>query len=255
MSEDCHDCCGGDPVVQKKPDGALRAIRGKRCDGMIYKLTDQDLRTYHGFQWKLGVEVRTSGEGGLCGPGWLHVYVDPLVAVLLNPIHANISDPRMFAEEGEVEIDDHGMKGGVTHLTLSHEIPVPAITTEQRVRFAVLCAKECYTEPAWVAWADGWLSGDDRSPEAAVAAAWEAARASVAAVAPEAAPEAAAVAAAWAAEAAWAAVAPEAAEAAVAAWAVAAAEAAEAAWAVAAEWAVRTAHINLPALARRAMEE
>jgi len=215
VSEDCHDCCGGDPVAQKKPDGALRAILRKRCDGMIYKLTDQDLRTYHGFQWKLGVEVRTSGEGGLCGPGWIHVYTDLLVAVMMNPIFGDLKNPRMFEEPGEIEKDDYGLTGGVTHLALSHEIPVPAITTEQRVRFAVLCAKECYTEPAWVAWADGWLSGDDRSPEAASAAAE----------------------AAWAAEA-------EAAEA-----------GAEEEAAVAAAWAVRTAHINLPALARRAMEE
>ncbi len=32
---------------------------------MIYKLTTQALTTYEDFQWELGVEVRTPGEGEL----------------------------------------------------------------------------------------------------------------------------------------------------------------------------------------------
>ena len=54
-----------------------------------YKLTNQEMQTHNGFQWELGEWQETSGEGGLCGPGWLHYYSDPLLAVLLNPIHAD----------------------------------------------------------------------------------------------------------------------------------------------------------------------
>jgi hypothetical protein len=55
---------------------------------------------------------------------------------------------------------------------------VPEITAEQAVRFGIFCGKAVYQEQAWTAWADGWLSGADRSESAAwsaaSAAAWAA---------------------------------------------------------------------------------
>jgi hypothetical protein len=119
--------------------------------------------------------------------------------VLLNPIHANIKNPRLW----EVECDQvaHDVtKGGAKRMRLVRELPVPQVTMEQRVRFAILCAKEVCHDPQFVAWADGWLSGGDRSKEAAQAASWAATVASWAAAG------AAAEAASWAAQAAsWAA--------------------------------------------------
>jgi hypothetical protein len=35
---------------------------------MMYKLTDQNMRTYGGFQWELGKEVTTSGAGAYAVP-------------------------------------------------------------------------------------------------------------------------------------------------------------------------------------------
>lgn len=191
---------------------------------ILYKLTDQNMQTHRGCQWVLGEKKTTSGEGELCGPGWLHCYADPLLAVLLNPIHADYKNPRLFrARVGRKSKHDHGLKSGYTKMTLIEEIPVPAISTAQRVRFAILCAMKVYQDPGFVQWGETWLSGKDRSAEAAEAAA-EAAWAA----------GAAAWAAAWAAEAAEAAAWDEAAEA--AAWAARAAaraarEADEAAWA------------------------
>jgi hypothetical protein len=100
--------------------------------------------------------------------------------VLLNPIHANIKNPRLW----EVECDQvaHDVtKGGAKRMRLVRELPVPQVTMEQRVRFAILCAKEVCHDPQFVAWADGWLSGGDRSKEAAEAASWAAQAASWAA--------------------------------------------------------------------------
>ena len=159
----------------------------------VYKLTDQNMQTYNGCKWVLGEEKTTSGEGELCGPGWLHCYSDPLLAVLLNPIHADYENPRLFrAHVGGTSKPDHGLKSGYTKMTLIEEIPVPAISTAQRVRFAILCAMKVYQDPGFVQWGENWLSGKDRSAEAAAAwAAWAA--------------EAAAAWAAWEAEAAaWA---------------------------------------------------
>ena len=168
---------------------------------ILYKFTDQNMQTHGGCQWVLGDEKTTSGEGELCGPGWLHCYSDPLLAVLLNPIHADYENPRLFrARVGGKSKHDHGLKSGYTKMTLIEEIPVPAISTAQRVRFAILCAMKVYRDPGFVQWGENWLSGKDRSAEAAA----EAARAARAAA--EAARAARAARAAWAARAAaWAA--------------------------------------------------
>lgn len=145
---------------------------------IVYKLTDQKMQTRGGYQWEIGVPRETNGSGNLCGPGWLHYYHDPLLAVLLNPTHANINNPILWEAEAEgLHRDDRGLKGGSTKLTLLHRIDLPQITTEQRIRFGILCAKEVYAEPVWNVWADRWLSGEDRSSEAAAAAEARAARA------------------------------------------------------------------------------
>ena len=144
----------------------------------IYKLTDQDMHTYGGCQWALGETKTTSGDGDLCGPGWLHCYTSPLLAVFLNPIHADIANPRLFCGTGQgARLDDYGLKCGFSEMTLLEELPVPTISTAQCVRFAILCAKQVCSDPAWTTWADAWLSGGDRSREAAARAAATAARA------------------------------------------------------------------------------
>jgi len=183
----------------------------------LYKLTDRDGQTRGGTQWGPGVSHSGTGEGELCGPGWIHAYEHPLIAVLMNPIHAKFKNPRLWEAEGEVGLRDGQIKCGCKTLTTIREIPLPSITTEMRVRFAILCAKEVCACLSWNAWSDRWLSGEDRSEAAAGAASWAAWAAQAAARA--------------AAEASWAAYAAQAAAraAAEAAWAAYAAEAATAA--------------------------
>ncbi len=166
----------------------------------LYKLTDRDGQTWGGTQWGPGVSHSGTGEGELCGWGWIHAYEHPLIAVLMNPIHAKFKNPRLWEAEGEVGLRDGQIKCGCKTLTTIREIPLPSITTEMRVRFAIMCAKEVCADLPWNAWADKWLSGEDRS-EAAAGAAAEAAWAARAARAAR----AAEAAAAWAARAAYAA--------------------------------------------------
>jgi hypothetical protein len=128
-------------------------------------------QTRGGTQWGPGVSHSGTGEGELCGPGWIHAYEHPLIAVLMNPIHANFQTPRLWEAEGEVGLRDGQLKCGCKTLTTVREIPLPAVTTEMRVRFAILCAKEVCACLSWNAWADRWLSGEDRSEAAAGAAA------------------------------------------------------------------------------------
>jgi len=205
----------------------------------LYKLTDENGQTHGGTQWGEGVEHTAPGIGELCGAGWIHAYVgseaDPgagaLLAVLLNPIHANFSPMRLWEAEGEVGKVDYGLKVGCTRLRTLRQIPVPAVSTAQRIRFGILCALEVCPHGGWGIkfrlWATHWLDGTERAAEAAAAraaaaAAWEAAE-----------------------EAAWAA-----AEAAAAARAAAEAARAAAAAARAAEAGIQ---FNLAAIVRRTM--
>ena len=187
-----------------------------------YKLVDQDGYTRRGETgetlWEVGSTVTPTGTGtGACGPGVLHDYAHPLLAVLLNPIHANIAEPRMLVLEHASAPKTDGLKRWTTRsVRVLREEPLPAVTTLQRVHWAILVARDSIGNrcPTWSAWADRWLSGEDRS--------WAAAREATAAAreARAAAREArAAQEAAWAA--AWAAEASEAAAQEAAAWAAA----------------------------------
>ena len=164
---------------------------------IVYKLTNQEMQTCGGFQWKLGEIKEASGEGPLCSSGWLHSYEDPLLAVLHNPIHAAINSPRMFTADtlGGRVLYDLQLKLGSTQLVLLEEIRVPQITTAQRVAYGILCALEVCKSDHFTSWAERWLSGEDRSADAAAAAAWREARAATWSRAAEA--------AGWAALAAW----------------------------------------------------
>lgn len=212
---------------------------------LAYKLLNPGRTTYGGCQWTVGEWKDTSGEGPLCGLGWLHAYEHAEIAHFLNPIHAKFESPVLWI----VEVDgahkrDGQQKSGWTRMWLLEPHPLPVPTTEQRVRFAIACSLSVYHDQSHRAWAERWINGTDRSNNTAVwagAAAWAAAGAA----------EVVGSAQAWAAEAAaWAAESAESAQAWAAAWATAwaaaraaswAAEAAELAGARAAVWAAARA--------------
>ena len=134
----------------------------------VYKLTDQEFFTRNNTLWGENVTHETSGEGKLCSEGWLHYYHHPLLAILLNPIHADISNPILWEAEAEgKQLNDRGLKGGCTKLTTIKQITLPEITLEQRVEFAIRCAMEVYKNENWLTWAKKWISGEDRSQKSA----------------------------------------------------------------------------------------
>ena len=148
----------------------------------VYKLTDQFMRAHGGFQWELKRTYTASGRGPLCTSGWLHAYVHPLLAVLHNPIHAAYPQPRVFeATTGRGRLlRDGAMKLGATSLRLTRELPLPILTMEHRIRYAIGCALSCQQSQDFIDWATRWVDGVDRSAEAAggaAEAAWAAAEA------------------------------------------------------------------------------
>ncbi|HQO21324.1 MAG TPA: hypothetical protein PLA03_13365, partial [Acidobacteriota bacterium] len=170
----------------------------------LYKLTDKDGYTRRGEEhetkWGEGVTHRARSKGReLCTDQVIHAYEHPLLAVLHNPIHANIANPVLWEARGKIVAREGMMKCGCKNLTTIKPLPLPEITLKQRIRYAIGCAwKVCYS-PKWRKWAiDYWLSGVDRSDEsAAEAAEWAGVRAAERAAAEAA--ERAARAAEWAA--------------------------------------------------------
>ena len=146
---------------------------------MLCKLTDKYGMTYNETQWGEGITHIASGKGKLCDNGWIHYYDDPLLAVLLNHIHGRFKDPLLWKIEVEGEIKtDHGLKFGAATVTTLQQLPLPEVTTTQRVAFGILCSLEVCKNQEYVKWAKGWLSGEDRS-RAAAAAVWATAEAAV----------------------------------------------------------------------------
>jgi len=212
----------------------------------LYKLTDANGRTRNNTQWGENITHTATGDvaQGLCSDAYIHAYEHPLIAVMMNPAHGNIHSPRMYECEGEIIEREGQLKCGCRELTTLREMAVPSVTPSQRTAFGILCALDVYSKPSYVAWANDWLTGKDRSARAAAAeedAAARAARARAWAAAEEVAAAAPGWAAAW-----WAA------RAAAAGWAAAEEEAAWAAEATATAWAAEKP-IDFVSLAEKAM--
>lgn len=140
----------------------------------LYKLTDENDRTYGGCQWGEGVEHTASGTGDLCGPGWIHAYTDPLLAVFLNSIHGCF-DPEsyhLWEAEGDIGKTDNGLKVGCTRVRTLCRAEPQRVTPGQHVRFGILCAMRACEDETWRTWAKRWLSGKDRSETAAREVVW-----------------------------------------------------------------------------------
>lgn len=135
-----------------------------------FKLTDRYGYTRRGQSgetlWQVGEIVAPTGDGTRpCGPGVLHGYVLPEVAVLVNPIHADFGrDMRLFRVLSNQPWQTDGVKRWTAgRCMVAEELPVPAFSTEERVAWAIILAPH----PSTREWAIRWLSGVDRTEEAA----------------------------------------------------------------------------------------
>jgi hypothetical protein len=131
--------------------------------------------------WLDGVEKKAVGKGKtLCSKDLIHYYNDKILAIIFNPIHAKIQNPRLIEIEIDNEISHDGLKGGCKTARYIKEIDVPVVSLEQRVKFAVIVALSVYKDETFSMWAQDWLSGKDRTMESAKAAMTSAVAASVA---------------------------------------------------------------------------
>ena len=137
------------------------------------KLTNKDGYTKNQTLWGENIthEATGSSNQALCSNGWIHFYEHPLIAVFMNPIHAQLNEPRLYSclIEGEIE-KDGPLKSGCKKLTTLSRLPLPVITSEQRIEIGIRCAMIVYKEQHWSLWAQKWLSGEDRTKKSADAA-------------------------------------------------------------------------------------
>jgi len=138
---------------------------------ILFKLTTQEGKTHNETQWGENVTHEATGDikQGLCSDAWIHAYTHPLLAVLMNPVHADIENPILWEGKGEGEAKFEPLKCGFRKFTTLKKIPLPEVTDVQKVAFGILCAKEVYKDSSWNQWADKWLSGEDRTEASAAA--------------------------------------------------------------------------------------
>lgn len=100
-----------------------------RCK-LYYKLTDAEGNTHGGTHWGPGVTHEAPGSGrDFCSPDLIHFYNSPLLAVLLNPIHADFREPRLWECEVKGTVSsDLGLKFGAKSITTTRELPVPTLS-------------------------------------------------------------------------------------------------------------------------------
>lgn len=137
----------------------------------IYKLTREDNTTFGGCKWVPGKWKKVKGYGNLCSSGWLHAYSDPLLAVLMNPLHARFSNPKLWVAEGRGKYrNDRGLKCGYSQMRILNQIDLPVIPAYKKVKLAIIFAiLSDYNEADFIAWALHWLDGTDRTMQSAYA--------------------------------------------------------------------------------------
>jgi hypothetical protein len=115
---------------------------------ILYKLTNQQNETRGPTVWGRGVthSVDPCKNPKLCTKNVIHAYTNQNLALILNPFHVNILDPRLWLAEGDIAEKDWG-KVGCFKLTTIEELSIPGWhSNEDRrktvaVQFAVLCAE------------------------------------------------------------------------------------------------------------------
>ena len=123
------------------------------------------MRSNDCFRWEVGQTYAASDYARqLHNRNFFSFYDSPLLAMLHNPIHADISRPRLFEASvwGEEQRDGQ-MRCEWTNAKLMKELAVPRITPIQYVAYGILCSLEIYKDKGYVKWARDWLSGKDRS--------------------------------------------------------------------------------------------
>jgi class 3 adenylate cyclase len=133
--------------------------------GHAYKLTDHLNCSRDGREW--GAGVRHVASTADARDGGILCYTSPAAAALLNAQEDRFRMPRLW----EATVDQDPTPGDATiacgQVQTLRQVSLPTVNGQQHARFAVLCARAAYAGGLYATefanWADGWLAGHDSS--------------------------------------------------------------------------------------------
>lgn len=123
---------------------------------IVYKLTDENMKTYNNCQWKLNEikEVRFIPELSLCTHGWIHAYESPEIAVLNNNMHGQYHPFTMRLFKADTLDSPKAFCGhsklGSTKMVLLKELPVPQPNLLNWKFYAILSLRAMFTDLDWI---------------------------------------------------------------------------------------------------------
>ena len=138
---------------------------------MLFKVTDEHGQTkgHDGTVYQWGPFIWNEAASSKARGEWVEegifVYDAELIAAFFAPLI--FVKPKLWSARGEVISSDKHFGVLCRGLTTLSELPLPVITPIQRTHFAILSALSVYESGRFIAWADAWLKGTDRSAEAA----------------------------------------------------------------------------------------
>ncbi len=112
----------------------------------VYKLTSADGRSNDDRRWGPGATYTAAGDEDPDDPGWIPAYTHALLAVLLNPVHADYHSPCLWLAEAVIRVEHCGLGVGCTSLTTLERMPLPLARAESMAREAL-----ARRNAAWVA--------------------------------------------------------------------------------------------------------
>jgi len=136
-----------------------------------YKFLTPQLTSHNDFQWKLGETYTIDKPGNrMCSKQVFHCYNHPLLAEFVMPMHLSGKDYDLYKIEVPEFINSDGLKFVSKSQKVIEKIERSVITNEHRIEIAIRVAKLVCVNVEWNAWADKWLTGEDRSEESAASA-------------------------------------------------------------------------------------
>lgn len=88
----------------------------------------------------------------------------PLVAIMLNPWHAQLGKPKML----EMQFTTVAVDSSAPTISMDvREVDVPETTTDQKIIFALMVISEVYGNKQFNQWAAKWINGSDRGAQSA----------------------------------------------------------------------------------------
>ncbi|MEE8481990.1 MAG: hypothetical protein V3S12_01425 [Acidiferrobacterales bacterium] len=130
-----------------------------------YILADSDNRTRRGdYIFPSGSSFSSQSSSNIVSENASEIAATPLVAIMLNPWHAQLDNPKMLKMHFTTELDDTNDPIFRTNVC---EVPMPEATTDQKIIFALLVIKQVYKNTEFNQWAEKWITGSDRGAASA----------------------------------------------------------------------------------------